>query len=129
MLMVLRENGPAECIRMPIALPSWFSEIAPIVTVVGVVVAAVSLVNTRGQARTAFEDKLAEEYRQITREPPTAALSGEVPTEEEMREHLPAQPLSCGSRSGRRSRLCKRSTSRRRGSRTVTPIRLPWIGR
>jgi hypothetical protein len=74
---------------MPIALPSWFSEIAPVVTAVGVVVAAVSLVNTRRQARTTFEDKLAEEYRQITRDLPTAALLGEILTDDEITKHLP----------------------------------------
>lgn len=74
---------------MPIALPSWFSEIAPIVTAVGVAVGAASLVNTRRPARTTFEDELAKEYRQITRELPKAALLGETLPAEEMDGNLP----------------------------------------
>lgn len=67
---------PLDCIRMLITSLDWFSQIAP----VGVAVGAVSLVNSRRQARPTFEDELTKQYRQITQRISTVALLGETLT-------------------------------------------------
>jgi hypothetical protein len=72
-----------------VACPSWSSDIAPIVTAIGVFIAVYQLWNTKRQAVTLFEDALTKEYREITGKLPTAALLGEIISAELMRQHLP----------------------------------------
>jgi hypothetical protein len=67
----------------------WLKDFAPIVTAIGVGVAAVQLWNTKRQAVTTFEDSLASEYRQITAKLPTSALLGEVLSSDLLKVHLP----------------------------------------
>jgi hypothetical protein len=68
---------------------AWSSNIAPIVTAIGVCIAVYQLWNTKRQAVTLFEDALTKEYREITGKLPTAALLGEIISAELMRHHLP----------------------------------------
>jgi hypothetical protein len=66
----------------------WLKDFAPIVTAVGVGVAAIQLWNTKRQAVTTFEDSLASEYRQITARLPTSALLGEALSVDLSKVHL-----------------------------------------
>jgi len=67
----------------------WITLLAPVATATGVCVGALSLVNSKRQAVTTFEDALSNEYRQITTTLPTAALLGESLSTEILQAHLP----------------------------------------
>jgi hypothetical protein len=73
---------------MPVGLSDWLSQVAPIVTAIGVCVGALSLTNAKRQAVTSFEDALANEYREITGTIPRVALLGEALPTEVMQAHL-----------------------------------------
>ncbi len=51
--------------------------VASVATAIGVVVAAWQLALSQGQARTAFEDSLNMQYREISRRLPIRALLGD----------------------------------------------------
>jgi hypothetical protein len=75
--------------RTSVNLFDWLKEIAPLVTAIGVCVGVLQLSNAKRQAVTAFEDALANEYRQITGKLSTAALLGETLSAELLQAHLP----------------------------------------
>jgi len=75
--------------RTFLGISDWLTEIAPIVTALGVSIGVLQLWNTKRQAVTLFEDALAKEYRDITGTIPTAALLGEILPTELMQAHLP----------------------------------------
>jgi hypothetical protein len=58
-------------------LTDWITSIASVVSAAGVLVAARQLSQSKRQARTDFEDRLASEYRQIALALPLTALLGE----------------------------------------------------
>jgi hypothetical protein len=63
------------------------SDVAPIITAIGVCLGALTLWNTRQHAVTTFEDSLANEYRQLIGDLPNAVLLGETATDEILRHH------------------------------------------
>jgi len=64
--------------------------IGSVVTAVGVAIAAWQLRQTASHARTNFEDDLSREYRDLSRQIPTAALLGEAVDDREFGEVFPA---------------------------------------
>jgi hypothetical protein len=68
---------------------SWLKDVGPLITAAGVCVGAYSLLNTKQNSRTAFEDGLASEYRQIASVLPTTALLGESLSADDQRKYLP----------------------------------------
>jgi hypothetical protein len=69
-------------------LTEWIRTLVPMVTAIGVCVGVLQLFNTKRQAVTAFEDALANEYRQITGKLPTEALLGETLPADLLQKHL-----------------------------------------
>ena len=57
------------------------ADVAPVVTAVGVAVAALQLRRQRDQARITFEESVTQRYRELMKELPVGALLGENPTE------------------------------------------------
>jgi hypothetical protein len=70
-------------------MQDWVDTLANLATSIGVIFAGAQLWTSRKQARTAFEDQLTTQYREIMRQLPITALLGSELSESEAEAALP----------------------------------------